>query len=93
MCVLTDTGIGIAPEILKNLFTTFNVSVNETRSKKPGGGFSFKSTQGIGLGLSTAKSLAQVQGGTVKIQSEVGQFTKLTLSIKVMVLKGKQAAG
>lgn len=82
-CILKDTGIGIAPDKIKSLFTAFNLSTNEMRQPKQSGGFTFRSTQGIGLGLSTTKSLLQVQGGNVTIESEVSQFTKLTLSIKV----------
>ena len=55
---MTDTGIGIEPKVLKNLFTTFSKSKLSV----------FKS-QGIGIGLSTVKELAQALGGAVKLES------------------------
>ena len=82
-CILRDEGIGIPPENLKNLFQAFNISnqeKNQTSANEP-----LAMTQGIGMGLATAKFLAEVQGGEVHIKSEVGAYNELTLTIKVGV--------
>ena len=42
-----------------------------------------KETNGIGLGLSTAKILVEAQDGTINIESQDGIYTKVTLSIRV----------
>lgn len=64
-CVIKDTGIGISRQNIKNLFKTFDLK--EERNQPKGGHQAFSSTQGIGLGLSTTKSLVQMQGGSVRI--------------------------
>jgi len=52
-----DSGIGIAPDILPNLFQPL---------------FTTKA-RGIGLGLVVVKNLTQANGGSVKVESEAGK--------------------
>ncbi len=55
---VTDTGVGIGPEILPHIFERFNQpSLLQAR----GGG--------LGLGLSIAKHLVELHGGTIRAQS------------------------
>lgn len=56
-----DHGIGIAPENAENIFKTF------WRLDKA------HSTSGLGLGLPTARSIAQMHGGNIEFESTVGQ--------------------
>jgi len=66
-----DTGIGILPEILADVFHPF---VQDTKSK-------YLAQEGTGLGLTLVKSLAELMGGTVELESEVGKGT--TASIRL----------
>jgi PAS domain S-box-containing protein len=60
-----DTGAGIAPDILNKIFDPFFTT-------KPIG-------KGTGLGLSQVHGFAHQAGGTVKVTSELGQGTKITI--------------
>jgi len=66
-----DTGIGILPEILADVFHPF---VQDTKSK-------YLAQEGTGLGLTLVKSLAELMGGTVELESEVGKGT--TASVRL----------
>lgn len=66
--MISDNGSGIAPEDLHHVFKRFY------RSKKS------LDTQGIGLGLSLAKSIVEGQGGIISIQSALGEGTVFTIS-------------
>ncbi|MBS0363605.1 MAG: response regulator [Proteobacteria bacterium] len=58
-----DTGIGIAPEHLPQLFTRFT-QADESEVRKFGG---------TGLGLSIAKQLVELMGGKIWAESTLGQ--------------------
>lgn len=68
--IVTDTGIGIAPDELEEVFKPFV----QTRSGK-------QSQQGTGLGLSISRCYAQLLGGNLRVASEPGQSTTFTLTI------------
>jgi histidine kinase len=58
---VTDTGIGIPPEHLKNIFTRF-YRVDKSRSRAAGGG--------SGIGLTIARHLVEAHGGRIWAESE-----------------------
>jgi CheY-like chemotaxis protein len=60
--VVLDTGIGIAPANIPGLFEPFVQATPET-TRKYGG---------TGLGLSIAKRLVEMQGGTIRAESQLG---------------------
>jgi signal transduction histidine kinase len=68
---VTDTGIGISKEHLPALFSDF-VQI-DTRIQKR--------LRGTGLGLSLAKKFAELLGGSVAAQSEVGKGSRFSVRI------------
>ena len=69
-----DTGIGIPPEYLANLFTRF-YRVDKSRSRNAGGG--------SGIGLTIAKHLVEAHGGRIWAQSAgEGQGSTFSFSLK-----------
>ena len=57
-----DTGIGIEPQSLKQLFNNFQ-QLDNGRSRK---------YEGSGLGLSISKKLVELMGGKIQVTSEIG---------------------
>jgi two-component system phosphate regulon sensor histidine kinase PhoR len=68
---VTDTGIGIPAEHLPRVFERF-YRVDAARTRVSGG---------TGLGLSLVRNAAERAGGTVSIDSSVGQGTTVTLRL------------
>jgi CheY-like chemotaxis protein len=59
---VSDTGVGIAPEVLETLFDKF-VQADVSTTRRYGG---------TGLGLSICRELAQMMGGSVRAESRLG---------------------
>ena len=73
MFTVLDTGIGIPADQLGRLgspFVTLRKSVAASR-------------EGTGLGLALARALAQLHGGTLKIESVEGRGTTVTVAIPI----------
>ncbi|MEQ8230032.1 MAG: ATP-binding protein [Rhodospirillales bacterium] len=78
---IADTGPGIAPELVARLLEPFSkVQQNP-----------FTTEKGWGLGLSITKSLVEMNGGEISIDSELGNGTKVTFSLPVAAAKAAQA--
>jgi len=75
VCSVSDTGIGIAPEEQERLFTKF------FRSQHP----LVRSVPGTGLGLVITKSLVELQGGQIWVESEPGKGSTFTFTLPVAV--------
>jgi signal transduction histidine kinase len=68
---VTDTGIGIPPERLDDIFDPF-VQIDARR---------VTSVQGVGLGLAISRTLARMMGGDVTVESRVGEGSTFTFRL------------
>jgi signal transduction histidine kinase/ActR/RegA family two-component response regulator/HPt (histidine-containing phosphotransfer) domain-containing protein len=68
---ISDTGMGIKKEDIENLFQTFTqVDMHKNRKK-----------EGTGLGLAITKSLVEMMGGNITVESIYGQGTVFHVQI------------
>jgi PAS domain S-box-containing protein len=79
MIAVTDTGVGIPPEIVEQVFEPFFTTKPEGR--------------GSGLGLSMVYGFAKQSGGHVKIYSEVGHGTSVKIYLPRVHENEDQVAG
>ncbi len=75
---VADSGPGIPPEDLDKVFDRFH----QIEAYFTG------QVEGLGLGLPYVKRVAQNHGGNVKIQSQIGRGTTVTLSLPLLKKKG-----
>lgn len=73
--VVEDNGIGISPEFLESVFEPFVREKNSTLS----------GIHSIGLGLTIAKSIVDMMGGTIDVKSTVGEGTTFTVTFRFRV--------
>jgi signal transduction histidine kinase len=66
-----DTGLGIPPEDITRVFTPFD-RIHNRKTQKRGG---------AGLGLALVKSIIELHGGTVSIESRERQGTSVTVTL------------
>ncbi len=71
LVVISDRGVGIAPEHVPHLFDRF-YRVDGSRASDTGG---------TGLGLAIVKSIVEAHGGQVEVRSELGVGSTFTISI------------
>lgn len=69
--VIEDTGIGMKPEFLDHIFEVFSQEHEENRSQY----------KGTGLGMSIARQLIIMMGGTIDVASTPGQGSTFTVTI------------
>lgn len=69
--VVEDNGIGMSKEFLPRLFDSFSRERNTTAGK----------VAGSGLGMSIVKSMVELMGGTIKVESKLGKGTKFTVTV------------
>jgi two-component system, sensor histidine kinase and response regulator len=74
--IFTDSGIGILPEDMENLFTEF-VRIKSEKTKN---------ISGSGLGLSIVKKVINMYNGTIKVEStpDIGSIFTLRLPKKII---------
>jgi signal transduction histidine kinase/CheY-like chemotaxis protein/PAS domain-containing protein len=69
---ICDTGIGINPEQQKQLFSSFRQTESDTAGK----------FGGSGLGLAISKSIVELMGGKIWIESELGKGSTFTFTVQ-----------
>ncbi len=74
--VVSDTGVGIAPEDLKRLGRPFEQA-----------GGAAQRAQGTGLGLSLVRSLSELHGGRMTVDSTLGEGTAVTVRLPVVAIQ------
>jgi two-component system cell cycle sensor histidine kinase PleC len=77
---VADTGIGIAPQDVAHVFDSFGQGKHDVTI----------ADKGTGLGLSIVKGLAEGHGGSVALDSDVGQGTRVTVRFPRARLRSRQ---
>ncbi len=72
-CAVRDTGIGIPPERMPDLFQVFS-QIEQSRSKLYGG---------TGLGLAISRRLAEMMGGTIGVESSPGKGSVFAFTVSL----------
>ena len=73
--IVSDTGIGMSPEFMANMYQPFS---RQTDSR-------VNSIQGTGLGLAITKQMVDLMGGTIDCQSEQGKGTTFTVILDLPI--------
>lgn len=71
-----DNGIGMSPDFLGRIFNPFERVSSSTISR----------VEGTGLGMSIVKKLIDAMGGTIRIESELGAGTTVTVRIPLRIV-------
>lgn len=78
---IQDTGVGISPELQQRIFEQF-FQVDSTRTRE---------NEGIGLGLTIARSLAEKHSGSLWLRSQVSRGTTFFVALPaVTMLEGRK---
>src|SRR3569833_282000 len=72
---VTDTGIGIAQENMRKLFIPF-VQLDTGTARKH---------EGTGLGLALTKTIIELHGGTISVESTLGQGSTFSVKMPIQV--------
>lgn len=78
--IVEDTGIGMSEEFLPHIFEEFSREHTSTETK----------VAGTGLGLPIVKSLVELMGGTIQVESKVGEGTRFTIHISFRIASEDQ---
>ena len=66
-----DTGVGVPPEAMSNLFKPFHQAASTDRRR----------TSGTGLGLAISQRIVQAMGGEIEVESKVGHGSRFFFSL------------
>ncbi len=73
--VVSDNGMGMTEDFLKDLFSPFTRARSSTIS----------GIQGTGLGMAITKSIVDLMGGTIDVKSKAGEGTTVVMTFKFKV--------
>ena len=74
-----DDGYGMTPEYLETIFDAFTRAENSTTNK----------VQGTGLGMAITKSIVELMGGTIGVESEVDRGTIFQVDLEFRIQEGQ----
>lgn len=69
---ISDNGMGMSQEFISTIFSPFTRAENSVTNK----------VQGTGLGMTITKSLVDMIGGRIDVQSEPGKGSRFTVTLK-----------
>ena len=69
-----DTGVGISEEGISKLFTDFSKLEESSQ----------RNFQGTGLGLSICKNIIEQMGGSVKVNSKIGEGSQFSIDLNFL---------
>jgi two-component system, sensor histidine kinase and response regulator len=72
--IVSDSGVGIAPEKLEMIFDSFNQADASTT----------RQFGGTGLGLTISKRLAEIMGGRMWVESEMGTGSRFHFTVRLI---------
>ncbi len=75
--IIRDTGVGISEEYLPHLFESFTREQSTTINR----------VQGTGLGLAITAKIVELMGGTITVESKVGEGSKFTVEVELESLE------
>lgn len=78
---VSDSGIGISPEVTRRLFEPFT-QAEESTTRRFGG---------TGLGLSISRELVELMGGTLTVESQVGEGSCFSFALRLSEVAPPQA--
>ena len=78
---IKDTGIGMSKEFAEKIFNPFERERTSTVSK----------IQGTGLGMSIAKNIIDMMGGTIAVNSEQGKGTEFIIRVEMRLQSGQKS--
>ena len=73
--IVSDTGIGMTPEFMENMYTPFLRQVDSR----------VNSIQGTGLGLAITRQMVELIGGTIDCKSKQGEGTTFTVVLDIPI--------
>lgn len=81
--IVSDTGIGMKPEFIDHVFEPFERANDEK----------IQAVQGTGLGLSICKSIAELMGGTIQVESTYGEGSRFAATIYLRIMENETDDG
>ncbi len=72
---VSDNGIGMSEEFLKGIFDPFTRENSEL----------IRQIQGTGLGMAITKSLVDLMGGTIRVESQLGKGSVFTVELELRI--------
>ena len=71
--IIEDTGVGMTKTQVANLFTNFTKIMDNRELNK----------EGVGLGLTISRNIAQALGGDIEVQSMINKGSNFILSLPI----------